>query len=402
MTENRFSFDQPIEGFGWSTPETLKSGKVLRHVNDSKLSYVTLPLNTTNDIKIIISVPHLIDLDLLGNLQISVNGAPIAHHQDTVADEIHLMLDIPATIHNAVDTLRVSFLTHKVGFAVHWMTITAKRQATRSIQIDPYVKSTPKTELVYSQPVFIVGCPRSGTSALAWSVASHEDFWTSAESDFMHLLFGPANRLKNIYNEMAKPPAERQRWLIENDVNLQEFMRYVGWGVDQLFLSRSGGKRWVDQSPAYTLIAKDLCDLFPNAKFLHALRDGRRVVHSMINSGFPAPWATDFKKACETWTTYVNLSLELQDLYPDRVHVVRNERLISDPEDETRAYLAFLDALYSDEPANFLRSNWINSSFGKKPSQPSTAPWEQWSPEQHATFDRIAGYLMRDLGYVMA
>jgi len=39
-------------------------------------------------------------------------------------------------------------------------------------------------------PLFIIGSPRSGTSIISWALAQHDNFWTSAESDFILFLFG--------------------------------------------------------------------------------------------------------------------------------------------------------------------------------------------------------------------
>ena len=50
-----------------------------------------------------------------------------------------------------------------------------------------------------------------------------------------------------------------------------------------LLTRTSNGRRWIDQTPANTLVVDRLAEMFPGARFLHILRDGRRVVHSMIN-----------------------------------------------------------------------------------------------------------------------
>ena len=56
-----------------------------------------------------------------------------------------------------------------------------------------------------AQQVFVIGCPRSGTSALSWALAEHPKMWTSAESDFMHQMF-KGNMLFDVYkNSMDRP-----------------------------------------------------------------------------------------------------------------------------------------------------------------------------------------------------
>ena len=46
-----------------------------------------------------------------------------------------------------------------------------------------------------SPGVFIIGCPRSGTSVFSWALAAHPNFWTSAESDYLADLFGRKHTL---------------------------------------------------------------------------------------------------------------------------------------------------------------------------------------------------------------
>src|SRR6185437_4692741 len=107
-------------------------------------------------------------------------------------------------------------------------------------------------------------------------------------------------------------------------VEKSEFSTFVGLGINALFTSRSCGKRWIDQTPLYTLIADLLAEMFPDALFLHIIRDGRRVVHSMVHFAnatgekmkeelaqadrLPA-WATNFKEACKVWSRFVQTSM---------------------------------------------------------------------------------------------
>ena len=213
--------------------------------------------------------------------------------------------------------------------------------------------------------VFIIGCPRSGTSALAWGLAQHPQLWTSAESDFMHELFR-GNTLFNAFKKAKARPDEG--WLEKNRVTYREFTSYFGQGIDALFRSRSKGLTWIDQTPGHTLIAPVLKDMFPNAKFVHIVRDGRQVVQSMLSSGFDElgfdmNWTTDFENACETWVTYVSKGLKFAadnevDVFQLTNHELRNNsvKVISDIQ-------AFLGIESDDASAKFLEQRRLNSSY---------------------------------------
>jgi Sulfotransferase family len=255
-------------------------------------------------------------------------------------------------------------------------------------------------------PVFIIGSPRSGTTILARSLGEHSDFWTSDESIFIHLLFGEG-RAPRAYERAITGP--RRSWLRAQDVDEDEFLAALGVGVNALFTSRSCGRRWIDQTPLYTRMAPELARLFPGALFIHLLRDGRRVVHSMTHfldrrsadarealRGTKGPkwWAHDFGSACRTWSEFASAGMAFCREYPGRSLTVVHERLVGDPADGFRRILRFLGVEQEEGPADFFGTHCVNSSFRGdgllSPSSPSE-PWRGWGPEQRARFAAEAG-----------
>ena len=130
------------------------------------------------------------------------------------------------------------------------------------------------------------------------------------------------------------------------------FLAHLGLGLNVLLTGTSDGRRWIDQTPANTLVVDRLAEMFPGARFLHILRDGRRVVHSMINfhramgdpeavermrdAGRLPPWTTDFADACRTWARFVRIAADFSRRNPERTHTLTNERLITDPDEAMR------------------------------------------------------------------
>ena len=169
-------------------------------------------------------------------------------------------------------------------------------------------------------------------------------------------------------------------------------MQALGLGINALISSKSDGKRWIDQSPTYTLVAAELSEMFPGARFLHILRDGTSVVHSMINSGFSTEWATDFEGACRTWSVFVGNASQFQEAHPERCLTVPYAALVEDPRELFGQILEFVHAAQHPGPATFFSSNRINSSFqpdgalegaprpsrsssGASPNGPSSPKW---------------------------
>jgi len=263
-----------------------------------------------------------------------------------------------------------------------------------------------QTVRICSHPVFIIGSPRSGTTVLAWSLARHPELWTSDESDVLfHLCEN--GQLDVVFDKTMSRPSGG--WFRLQDVGRSEFLRAIGLGLNALFTSRSQNRRWVDQTPLYTVLSETLADMFPTASFVHILRDGRRVAHSMMNflrapgamannmnANFVGGWSGDFREACRTWSTYVDAALALERRVPDRCLTVRNELAVADAAGQFRRILEFLRASVSEAPAEFFSSNRINSSFSDDSSDPQWVrrleqPWREWTIEKRLIFAEEAG-----------
>jgi hypothetical protein len=262
---------------------------------------------------------------------------------------------------------------------------------------------------VCADPVFVIGSPRSGTTILAWSLATHSALWTSGESYILFDFFGDG-RADRVYDKALNQ--SDGSWLKAQKVSRQEFLTSLGMGINALFSSRSGGRRWIDHTPHYALMAGVLADMFPQARFLHILRDGRRVVNSMVHfqqpgdtrKGRGTPWATDFRVACKTWRSYVTAAEDFAQRQEGRCLTCRNEDLVANPEEGFRRILAFLQVPYEEGPAAHFGSNRINSSFRPNSRDRSwvkslSDPWSEWTPDQQAIFLEEAGETLVRCGY---
>lgn len=261
-------------------------------------------------------------------------------------------------------------------------------------------------------PVFVIGSPRSGTTALAHALGRHPDLWVSKESYLLHQLYGNG-RVERIWKhnlERATPS-----WLRAEQVERAEFLGFLGLAVNALFSSRSGGRRWVDQTPLYTMMVDDLADMFPGASFVHIVRDGRSVVRSMssfvnVFEGFDGallpdeipPWAGDFRLACETWTESVDVACRFGTAHPARYLAVHNEELATDPEVGFARIHAFLGVGPDDGPARSFGGRRINSSFARGAAPPSNGSGDDWTPERRRVFVDIAGETLIRVGYASA
>ncbi|MFL5241592.1 MAG: sulfotransferase family protein [Gemmataceae bacterium] len=271
---------------------------------------------------------------------------------------------------------------------------------------------------VCPNPIFIIGAPRSGTTILAESLARHSGLWASEESEVLLDLFGRGLADKAFARVSALKGGS---WLRKQGVERSEFLGFLGLGLNALFTSRSQGKRWVDHTNLYTLMADVLADMYPGAFFIHVLRDGRRVVNSTLHfanrfspqdrsskipEGRIAPWAADFTEACKVWAQYVTTAMDFAGRRPDRCLTLVNEEMIAEPKKQFLRLFEFIGVAYEDAPAGFFQTHRINTSFPELYKNPSATPrlhdpWNEWSQEQKQIFLERAGETMVRSGRIL-
>jgi hypothetical protein len=285
-----------------------------------------------------------------------------------------------------------------------------------------------------SQPIFILGAFRSGTNALAYALGRHSQLATLGESEILFHLFrdNPVGKMLELLQRRFLPT-----WVGTYGVTRAEILTFLGLGINALFTSKAPGKRWIDKTPHYMWVRDTLLVMFPDALFLHLVRDGRRVVHSMIHfldplpeeqravvlaSGQAPPWATDFREACRTWKRFMVAGAELCASHPSRCLTVVNEELVDDPVRGLGEVFRFLQVPHEEPPIEFFRTKRLFSSF-RQPGAPgalpaassehtgeqllgqaryyvepvpyrSAEPWKEWSSEQKRTFAEEAGELL--------
>jgi hypothetical protein len=272
--------------------------------------------------------------------------------------------------------------------------------------VAPYLAA----EGICPDPIFVIGSPRSGTTATAQSLNRHPDLWVGKESYVLSDLF-QGERAERVWANQK----DRQTpcWIDHEDVEEDEWLAFIGLGFNALFSSRAEGKRWIDQTPLYTPMAPTLARMFPGAKFVHIVRDGRAVVRSMSNferkfddellanakpNEIPK-WSKDISKACETWSRWVEAGLDFSEANPDRCLTVRNEELSVTGPSAFDPILEFLGLRHHPGPGNFFAKKRIGSSFQRDPSRPADDDWSDWLRRERRVFAEVAGRTWMRAGY---
>jgi sulfotransferase family protein len=231
---------------------------------------------------------------------------------------------------------------------------------------------------------FIVGAPRSGTRMLGRLVNAHPEIAVIHEARFVPGWFSHRRGLTPeglVTPELAGLLAGFERFeqlavereQLERLIADREELPYSTF-VSELFdlHGRAVGKRLVgDKSPRYVRNLRILHQLWPGARLVHLVRDGRDVGLSVLS----------WKKVVERGAP----------LGPGLYREVRYESLVEDPAAACESLCSFLDVPYDD--------GMVHRHEGRPPT-PGMRKWRaQMAPEEVERFEAVAGDLLDELGY---
>jgi len=256
------------------------------------------------------------------------------------------------------------------------------------------------------RPVFIIGAARSGTTFLG------DCMGRLPELSYHH-----------------EPPASKAagRHVYEGLWSYQKarfFFRSVyAW---LLRVELDGDLRFCEKTPTNALLVPFLARAFPDAQFVHIIRDGRDASASLYrqpwlrldaaSSGkrepggyLHGPWApwwvekdrvrefettSDAHRVIWAWRRYTEAALrDGRPLGPARYHELRYESFVTDPRGEATRILDFLGISRPTSRTAFLEA-------ADRASEGSMGSWKRtFSAAEQAQIDVDSGDLLRSLGY---
>ncbi|TMR00629.1 sulfotransferase [Actinomadura soli] len=214
-----------------------------------------------------------------------------------------------------------------------------------------------------SRPVFVLGCPRSGTTLLQQMLHSHRRIAFPSETRFVHTAYEARHRfgdLERVANRRALA-----EWITRGgntkfrvlELDADEVIEEIVHGpptlgsalaiVFRAYARRHGKPRWGDKRPSYFRRVPMLRRMFPDAQFVHLVRDGRDAVSSLMRM----PWFEgDIHAAALTWREAVDTGKRLGPrLGAGTFHELRYEDLVTDPRLALVRLCAFLGEEYDPE-----------------------------------------------------
>jgi hypothetical protein len=269
-------------------------------------------------------------------------------------------------------------------------------------------------------PLFVLGVRRSGTTLLRVMLDRLPELAIPDESYFIPQL---ADRHRGrldvdaFVDDLRRLPTLRE-WEIEpGDVRSRlragASLREGIAAVYEVYAEARGKKRWGDKTPMYMQHLGLLESLFPEALYVHLIRDGRDAAVSFLAmpgglvteswghprgaAGFACQWRTEVEAARRLGTR----------VGADRYLEVRYEALVSVPESELRRICIFAGLEFDDGMLRYARHVDVSAKPHQQrlaqPPQPGVRDWRsEMRREDVAAFERVAGDLLAELGYEAA
>lgn len=224
-----------------------------------------------------------------------------------------------------------------------------------------------------ASPVFVVGSGRCGTTILDQSIGMHSQFESLPFE--AQVLVSPDMR-NGLVRAFQDPPGNKRNDLIRAHLQNRFSFRHNGrslgfcsWTtkdaytqmtedllrdinipassirtfLDKLYapyLSMTGARFWVDGTPANGCITKEIVKIYPEAKFVHPIRNGIEVARSIVRKGWKGG---SFERALHHWNVWVSRTRYFgNSLGSDRYMEIDFQSLTRDPAAEILKVSSFL------------------------------------------------------------
>jgi LPS sulfotransferase NodH len=268
------------------------------------------------------------------------------------------------------------------------------------------------------QLFFIIGCQKSGTTWLQHLLNGHPEVACDGETAFVRWALGPLKQAVKTYNEKQK---------VGDDARLDAGdAQYLFAVMFSLVLARWGLKEGItcvgEKTPEHSTSAEMLASVFPEAKFVHIIRDPRDIAvsgwfHNLRKKGeaFHTQFATltDYARfiAKVQWPTMLGRSRAVGKAHPERYLELRYEDMLADPQPHVAEILRFLGV---DAEAEAVTTCLEAGSFRKLSGGRDSGSEDRGSffrkgvsgdwknhldDEAVAVFPELVGETMRELGY---
>ena len=268
-------------------------------------------------------------------------------------------------------------------------------------------------------PFFIVGNDRSGTTMLRL-ILDRSSVAIPPESMFL-VDFEPVRQAGGLGDPDKAASFVRRVWehprvrlwgitghppAVPPGLTHEEAYRFAVEAPFLAYAEKNEKKRWADKTPLYLGHVAELAEIWPEARFVVLVRDGRDVALSLIGVPFGP---NNVWSAARFWARGIDLGTGAAERFGDRVLTVRYEDIVASPPAEVKRLCAFLGlefepdllAIEHTDSAKVLKdqASWFTNVWAGINSS-AVGKWrKEMSPADQRVFDQVAGAQLERMGY---
>lgn len=280
-------------------------------------------------------------------------------------------------------------------------------------------------------PIFIVGCPRSGTTLLRLMLDSHPSISIPEETGLFFFLYSysgrqrwrfssPSDR-KSLFERMERSPNLQRAFgqdLVLDVINTLKMKKSLTEKmiIDSLFeayVRQTGKTVWGEKTPTHFYYINDILKLYPQAAIICLIRDPRAVFasrkrYAQTKKGTEGyyPWMSENpEKVLMMWLDcYENVMK-----WKDRIFFIKYEELVLSPEAVLKDLTeSFLNVPYSPEMLEYYKTAEDRLAnipdchkFAAQRITPANANrWRsELTPEEIERVESILHRQMKEFGY---
>lgn len=264
-----------------------------------------------------------------------------------------------------------------------------------------------------AEPVFVVGMNGSGTTMLLDCLGRHPELYAFPEETIVIPWLTVSQRRRGdpasdddwlaLWDKVRGLPVFRQQnggERVPLPPDWRARSRDLATVLDAMFTwfaAREGKRRWCEKTPQHVQHIGRLAALFPRARFIHVIRDGRDCAASFYRRWRRTPELTLYR-----WKKVVQEGERQGRALPEGSYLqVRYEDLTRSPETGMRAICAFLGVAFDRvvlESAEPYLGRGVKGRPGRL--QPNSGAWRERFPAGRvARLEGIGGAALATYGY---
>jgi hypothetical protein len=282
-------------------------------------------------------------------------------------------------------------------------------------------KRSPAARPKTAGPIFVVGFQRSGTTLLRAMLDEHPEIALTNDGQFIprfwhirdrYVVEGRVDARRLVADVMLTPRVAE--WELPEDLvaaRIEELGDDPTFSdaiavVFRVWADMKGKAVWGDKTPGNVLRIELLGSLFPQARFLHVIRDGRDATVSCLRNGVVVDTVA---RGADLWSHRVGRGRRAgRALGPARYMEVRYDDLVADPAATLTGVCGFLGLEFDDAMLGYAgralsdlpeRVRWRHPNLAKPPTKVLRDWRSDLTPSDLAVFQAIGGRLLTELGY---